>query len=492
MRRRISTRTLIENGAVIGVVVLVAFVLVNVISFATSRGRLPPETRLAGVDVSGLTPEEAISRTVEALQAPVALSYMGRPIELLPDAIEFRLNDAIARLQLDELIGQQQGLDKLPAFMLRQYASPAQLDAPYQYSEPKLQTALGEIALKNDREARPPTLDLNASTVTPGQDGTSLDLSEAAQRVLAAMASSVSRTVDLPVDVIPLGDASVKSLEPALTERLKAFTDVPGNVAGLFIKDLRTGEELSINADVAFSGRGWLKLAVMLEAVRAAASPLSDTLRAQLSQMSSQGSDSAANDVLRQLGNGDPASGVDRVNALAHALGLRNTFVAQPFDLAATAPTIVTPGNSRGDINALPDPTAQTTVAEVGVLLEMIELCRNGQGALALALGESITPEKCGDVLAALGENRATPLIHVSEGATALQRQSWDATNHGAAGLVRSPGGSYVIAVMLHGNAALSWADTAPIIGDISRLTYGFFNGVLPPDVPPLAGPPSP
>jgi len=122
----------------------------------------------------------------------------------------------------------------------------------------------------------------------------------------------------------------------------------------------------------------------------------------------------------------------------------------------------------------------------------MIELCRNDQGALTLALGESITPEKCGDVLSALGENRATPLIQVGEGATALQRQSWDAANHGAAGLVRSPGGSYVIAVMLHGNDALSWADTAPIIGDISRLTYGFFNGVLPPNVAPLAAPPSP
>lgn len=492
MRRRISTRTLIENGAVIGVVVLIAFVLVNVISFATSRGRLPPETRLAGVDVSSLSPDEAISRTVAALQAPVALSYLGRPIELLPDDIEFRLNDAIARLQLDELIGRQQGLDKLPAFMLRQYTSPTQLDAPYQYSEPKLQAVLGDIALKNDREARPPVPDLASSTVTPGQDGAVMSADEAAKMVLAAMASSVSRTVDLPVDVLPLGDASVKSLEPAVTELLKAFTSVPGNVAGVFIKDLRTGEELSINADVAFSGQGWLKLAVMLEAVRATTLPLSDTLGAQLAQLASQGSDSAANEVLRQSGNDDAALGVDRINVMLHALGLRNTFLAQPFDQATVPPTIITPGNSRADISALPNPIAQATVADVSVLMEMIEMCRNGQGGMALALGDSITPEKCAEVLAALSENRATPLIQVGEGAAVMQRQSWDATNHGAAGLVRSPGGSYVIAMMLHGNDALNWADTAPLIGDISRLTYGFFNGSLPPDAPALAAPPSP
>jgi hypothetical protein len=208
--------------------------------------------------------------------------------------------------------------------------------------------------------------------------------------------------------------------------------------------------------------------------------------------MSAQGSGAAANEALRTLGTGDAALGVDRVNAMLHGLGLRNTFLAQPFNQPAVPPAIVTPGNSRAGISASPNPAAQSSVADIGVLLEMIEQCRAGVGGLALALGESITPAKCADVLTAIAENRGAGLIRVGEGAAALQRQSWDENNHGDAALVRSPGGSYVIAVMLHGKDRLNWAGTAPIIGDISRLAYGFFNESLPPAAPPLAAPPSP
>lgn len=494
MRRRPSIRALLENAAVVLAIAVFALLIANVISFATSRNRLPPVTRLGDIDVSGLTVDEAISRTATLLQEPVTLTYLSKSTSLTPDAINFRLNDAVAKIQLEAVLARQQGIDKLPAFMLRQHINPTQVELPFQYSEPKLQATLNDLATQVDRETRPPMPDLISATVTPGQDGALLDPTEASETVLTAMRSGVSRTVNLPVDVIPLGAASVKSLEPMLAARLKPFTDVAGNVAGVFVKDLRSGEELVLNGDVAFSGAGWLKLPLIMEAYRVSTLPMSQTRRVQLDVISSGGGIAEINEVLRALGDGDVQRGIDQLNGTLHKLGLRNTFLAQPFGQTTQPPTIVTPANARGDINAAPDPNAQSTVADIAVLLEMIEQCSNGTGGMILAfeaVEDAFTKEKCDEMLDVIGQNGFADLIAAGSGnATAFHRQAWDERNHGDAALVRSPRGNYVIAVMLHGQDPLNWADTSVLISDIARMVYGFFNGEMPPAPPPLTSPP--
>jgi hypothetical protein len=491
MRRRFLNRTVLENAAVILVLLVVAILLANVIAFIASRDRLPPATTLGDVDVSGLTVDEAIRTTIARLQEPVVLRYLDQSESLKPETIGFRVNEPVARLQLEALIAGQQGLDKLPAFILRQSGAPARIPLPYQYSEPQLRAALNELAARYDREARPPVPDLTTGTVTPRQVGALLNLDEAARAVLAAMSSVASRTVDLPVDVMPLGMTGVRSLEPAVLARLKPFTDQPGNLAGVFIKDLRSGEELAINGDVAFSGAGWLKLALILEAYRARALPIPQALREKLEVVSARGGPAEINEVLRMLGDGDAQLGADRVNATLHKLGLRSTFLAQPFDQAVRPPSMVTPANARGDINADPDPNAQSTVADIGVLLEMIEQCRNGAGGMLLAFDDAFSAAECDDMLTVIAKNAFSGPIEAGSGrAVVFHRQAWDERNHGDAALVRSPKGEYVIAVMLHGQGQLDWAETWPIIGDLARLSYGFFNEEMPPAPPPPASPP--
>lgn len=490
MRRRLTARALLENAAVfIGIAVLIALVA-NVISFATTRDRLPPSVRFGDVDVSSLTIDEAISKTVAALQGPVTLRHLDRQSEITPATIGFAPNEAVMRAQLDPLIARQQSWDRLPAFALRSPVSPTALALPYQYSDAQLKSVVGELAQRFDREPRPPSPDMAQGSVAPGADGAALNQAEATEAILAAMASSQSRVVDLPVDVVPLGAASVKALDDQIAARLREFTGQPGNVAGVFIKDLRTGEEFGINADLAFSARGWLALPVVLEALRAIDGPLRAPVREQLSAVAA-GDARAADDVLRSLGDGDAQRGVDAVNELLGRLGLRSTFLAQPPGLAASPPTFVTPANSRADAATAPDPAAQATVAEVGVLLEMLAQCRDGTGALALALEGEVTPEECQAAIDIFSQANTPGLIQASSaGARATHRQSWDARNHGDAALVRSPGGEYVIAVQMHGGEDLQWPVTSAAISDIARLTYGFFNGAVPPPTPPLSGPP--
>jgi len=357
------------------------------------------------------------------------------------------------------------------------------------YSEPKLQAQLDAIAQRYDREPRPPQPDINTGAVSAGGDGQMLDRADASSLVLSALSSSVSRTVNLPVDVIPLGTASVKTLEPQIVERMKPFTDVEGNIAGVFIKDLQTGEELSINGDVAFTGAGWSKLAVATEAARMNAADATT-----LAAIAGAGDINAINPVLQKLGNGDAQLGVERVNAMLSRLGLRNTFLAQQFFSSVRPPSIVTPANSRGDINASPDPNAQSTVADAGVLFEMLWLCSNNEGPMLLAMGDEnpFTADTCKAVLDAVASSPFNDLIKAGSGnAQVAQRMNWDPNNHGVSALVKAGNRSYIVSVLLHGKDALDWANTSPIITDIARIANGFFSGQMPAQVPALTSPPN-
>lgn len=488
MRLRPSARALLENAAVFAALGLIVFIIVNVISFISTRGVLPPETRMGDVDVSGLTLDDAISKTVAALQTPATLRYLAQETPLDPAGVDFRLNRVVAELQLKEMIDAQQGIGQLPAFMLRQHTRRTDLPLPYLYSEAKLQSQLDAIAQRFDRVPQPPQPDLAAGTVAAGGDGRLLNRADAPTLILKALSSSVSRTVDLPVDVMPLGAASVKSLEPQIVERLKPFTDAAGNIAGVFIKDLQTGEELTINGDVAFSGAGWAKLAVATEAARMNAADA-----AALAAIAGAGDMTAINPILQKLGNGDAQRGVDAVNAMLGRLGLRNTFLAQPFFSSARPPNIVTPANARGDIDASPDPNAQSTVADAGILLEMLWQCSKGEGPMLLAFEDApFTAENCKAVLDAVASSPFDGLIQAGSGnAQVAQRMNWDPNNHGASALVQAGDRSYVVSVLLHGQDALDWSNTSSIITDIARLAAGFFSGQMPAQVPALTSPPN-
>ena len=235
--------------------------------------------------------------------------------------------------------------------------------------------------------------------------------------------------------------------------RIVQFTN-GGNIAGVFIKDLNTGEEFSLNGDVAFTAPGWLKLAIVVEAYRTMSDTASPQLTGQLAPVMTDGSTMNANEALRSIGQGDAQAGVNQLNATLKRMGLVSTFLAQPFDQPSRPAQFITPGNSRTDVNAAPDANAQSTPADIGALFEMLEQCRTNTGGLPFAFPKEFTPAKCEQLLNIAGQNTANVLIAAGNpGAIVIHRQSWDANNHGDAALVRTPGGTYVMAIMLHGNA---------------------------------------
>jgi hypothetical protein len=492
MKRRFSIRSLITTAVIILGVIVAIFVLGNVVSFLSSRDRLPRTTYLGSVDVSGLNLDAAISRTVTILQTPVTLRYQTSITQLQPNDIDFQLNDVVARLKLQQVLDSQKGLSALPDYVLGR-TTETKFAVPYQYSDSKLDDVLTKLSSEHDQQPTSTSADTSTLSLTAAQNGASLNREDARKLILDALSSSSSRVVDLPVDVVPGNNAAMQALGDLIKTRVAQY-NASGNVAGVFIKDLKTGQEFTLNSDVSFSAQGWLKLAIVVEAYRALSDTIATDMAQQLTSLVIDGSPATANQVLQAIGAGDAQAGATQLNATMKRMGLVSTFLAQPFDQTTTPMLFITPGNTRTDVNASPDANAQSTPAEVGVILEMLEQCHSSTGALPLMFSGEFTAARCDQVLSTLSQNNANVLIAAnSPAATVIHRQSWDANNHGDAALVNSPGGAYVIVVMLHGKSALNWSDTSQVIGDIARATYGYFNnGQVPSAAPAMNAAPPP
>ncbi len=476
-RRRLPLTVVAGRIAAVLIAALAIYTVLTALNFAVNQDYLPENTIVADIDVGGLTLDEAITSTAQTLASTVTVRYQGAVVVLEPAAIGARLDEAALQPPLEAELAERATLAAFSDRVLRRPRPPIRLDAAMRVDETRLRAFLESIKQKYDLPAAPPQLDPVTLQRSAGTAGIALNIDDAQRQTIAAVSSGVTRTVELLPDSVPADAPSLRMIEQSVRDRVAAFSNQP-RVAGVYIKELRTGDELSINGDVAFSAPGWLRWAIALEAART----LDD------GPVNLEDSNSA----LARIGNGDAQAGAEQVSAMLRETGLVNTFVAQAFGRASRPPGIVTPANARGDINANPDPTAQSTPAEVGLLLEMIEQCRLSSGTLVLLYPGLLTPQKCDALLNTFRQAPIAGLIDAaSPGATVTQRQSWDAKTHGAAALVRSPGRDYVIVIALHGEEPLDWNETSLVIVEVARVAFALFNSP-PPAAVPIAAPPPP
>lgn len=478
--KRYALRAALENLAVVGVIALVALLVGNLIAFATSRNRLPPETRINDLDVGGLTVDEALLRLDEITRTPITVRLAEGSETIPPAAVGFQANEVALRVQLQALMERRSRLDAFPAFMLRRNAEPTVFELRYQYDAAQLDALVRALAERVDRPPRPMTVDLATNAVRPGEDGLTLDQAAASQRILAAFASARQRTVDLPIYVLPAALPPTQWLSSPLEQRLSAFLNTQTRLAAVFVKDLHTGEEFSLNADVAVSAQGWLRVALALFAYQALPFPLPTDAAAQIRALLTQGDADAERALLTMLGEGDAQRALLTFNRWLAQIGLRNTVLAALPEDAAPMFTAVTPANARGDITANPNPRAQSTVAEVGLLLEMIQQCAEDRGPLRLLFEETLEPAACAELTTLLARPSASGLL-AQGGAPMFGRATWDENNHGDAVLVRAGPQSWLMVMLLHdASAPLDWGETAPALGDAARLCHAAFLGQLP------------
>jgi beta-lactamase class A len=336
------------------------------------------------------------------------------------------------------------------------------------------------VSIQFDRQAKPPIPQPATGGYLPGESGQTLDVEASISLVESALLSNEKRETQLVVieDSPPLPDFGI--LGQVVESELASF---PG-IASVFAKDLQTGDEIAINADVAYAGMSIVKIAIMVESYRFLdASPDPDTTKILTETMTMSGN-FTANLLLRMIGDGDAYRGTQILNTSMRQLGLANTFMATPYDEDVVPPTIVTEANARTDLNTEPDPYMQTTPMDMGLLLEMIYECGHGKGTLTFVYPDSFTQEECKAMLDHMLANQLTgeddvPVLIAAglpSNTSIAHKHGWVADTRADAALVLSPGGDYILVIYLYNPGWVDWDQTNSIMTRISQLFYAYFN----------------
>jgi hypothetical protein len=466
-----------------GILLVVAYVVGQFIAFRAALDRIPETWSVAGEPFPNQSIDAVVQRIQNAFNSPVILHYGDDVRALPPDAVDFQFDAEATAAAFRREREQFATAGNFVRHLIFQQPEARNLPIVAEYSEEKIRLKLSEMALAFDQPAQPPAPNLETMRLLPGQPGYLLDIAASVKPVADALTSIRARDADLIIDQQPAPPASIDQLRELIQERLKAF----GGNAGIFIKDLQSGDEVLIDADVAYSGMSLMKIAIMTEVYRRLDQPPDvETMRLLTETLGSESGNFTANLLLRQIGDGDSFAGVDRLTSSMRYLGLTNTFMGTPYDQNdVTPPAIVTPANSRTDMWANPDPYMQTTPGDIGLLLEMIHQCSQGGGALIVAYPRSFTPDECKQMLEIMKAN----VITDAEGIPTLLRgglpddtpfahkHGWDFDTRADASIAFTSGGDFVLVVFL--NTPQEWVDwdiANGIMVDVARAAYNYFN----------------
>jgi len=447
-------------------------------SFRLANRTLPAGMTMAGLSVAGMTRDQALNGLDVAFATPVEVAYQDQHESLSPDGVELRHNAEGTAANLDEVLAVREGLDGFIAFVLRHPLEPVDVPVAVNYAEERLDGFLARIAVKYDRVPQE-TVPLPASlTFRPGQPGSTLDVEASRARLAAALVSATSQQVELIVRVEQAPPRDIDVLRQLIEPLLDGHA---GLIPGILIKDLQTGDELGINAQVAYAGLDVLKIAVLEETYRVLDLPLSSDVTDWVSDtVGVSNSNLKTNLLLRDvIGGGDGYRGAENLTASMNYLGLLDTFVAAPYDEEPVV-AIVTAANSRTDITTHPDSTMQTTPLDMGLLLEMIYQCSQGGGALLAAYSDSLTVDECNQMVEWMNMNRIDSLIEVGVpvGTRVAHKPGFSGDTHADAAIVFGPSSDFVLVVFLYRPQWLEWNESAPLIADIATATYNYFNPV--------------
>src|SRR5262249_19919894 len=112
--------------------------------------------------------------------------------------------------------------------------------------------------------------------------------------------------------------------------------------------------------------------------------------------------------------------------------------------------------------------------------------CSQGSGILLERFAESLTAARCQEMLNRLTQNgdHSRMLAGLPAGTRVAHKSGWIADMQADVGIVRSPGGDFLLAVYIYrpimSDTAESFDDLAqPAIAGFARLVYSYYNPAL-------------
>jgi len=113
-------------------------------------------------------------------------------------------------------------------------------------------------------------------------------------------------------------------------------------------------------------------------------------------------------------------------------------------------------------------------------MLSMLYYCAKGTGGFLAVYPDEITTDECQFIIDILILNTEGNILRfgVPQEIPVSHKHGWGLTDHGDAGIIYSPGGDYAIFLYLSRPETdwLSSDESFPVMREISRLTYNYFN----------------
>ena len=461
-------------------VLIVLYALYQLSGFLAYRELIPPGTRIAGLDVGGMTEEQARGLVDQAFGSPVTLNYDDEVIRLYPNRVEFRLQQSVVWSEISSRRAQTSFLEGFGTYLLGEH--PPLIDVPVEgrYNEQKIVQFLQDVALEHDRGTMLPQADLESLSFYPGRPARRLDIAASAPLVQAALNSASEREVTLLLDQgVSPPTPEIDLLEQMIAWRVADFN----GIVGVFAKNMVTGEELVLNGDVAYAGMSILKVPIMIETYRwLDREPDEETAKLLRETMITSGN-FTANLLLRQIGyrlGGEDSAyvGVDLLNQSLSRLGLENTFMATPYDTEELPRRHVTPANSRTDLTTYPDPYMQTTPLDAGRILEMVYQLSKGGGTLMAAYPAKFTAEEGQAMVDLMVQNHEAILLEggLPEGARLAHKHGYVEDTHADVAIVLTPEVDLVLVVFIYYEEGWLGQLSLPLFADIATATYNYFQ----------------
>jgi beta-lactamase class A len=480
--------------------------------YKASAAPIPPGVYLGGVEMGRVKDVAEAAALLDTRNTePLAVFYGDKRLILRPEDVEYRvdvsrmISDATRYLDgpdfvdiaVRHLLGLEQKRRDVPVY--------ATVNAA------KLTAWLESVAAENDHppqpaRAIPPRWEWADDTSAPdastgfvgavrdewqwsvGAPGQRLLLEESVQVVLDALGRADQREAHLRLDETPAGPPTLDDLAAVLN----SFTaDFPG-FAAIYVQDLATGKEGTVDVDVAFSGMSTMKVAIVT-AMFSRMDGVEDVEIGQLIDYAlGESNNVAANGVLRRVGDGDIFAGGRRVTEFMRGLGYVNSFIQTGYDDKSAVAQIPTPANQRTDWNTEPDTHLQSTPADMGRLLAEIYHCTQGEGELLEVYPGDLTPEECKTILFYLSHDEFTELIWAGlprpDDAWIVHKHGFVNDAHSDLALIWGPTGPYVLSVYLYRRGWMDWETSNAAMKEISRITWSYFafqqelQNVTPPE----------
>jgi len=267
------------------------------------------------------------------------------------------------------------------------------------------------------------------------------------------------------------------------------FDPETNKFAGLYVRNLKTGEEFTFGNRIAFNGTSVNKVAI-LAGLFNVLDGMPDYLTAvDIGNTMICSSNVATNSLLARIGGGDMYVGAESVSSFLTQLGLKNTFLTAPYetpgrDLPAPTSPVRFPDTDVDQVRAEPNVTNQMTIDDMGHLLQALYECAYLESGALLEKFTTFTPQECRKILYVMSNNTVDAFAKAGTpaGTVVAHKHGWVDTTHGNAAIIFTPGGDYVMVIMMYQPVWLNFGESLPLAAEISREIYNDLNPDAPMD----------